>query len=64
LEEALMNYVQTIAKALLAGAIAGVGAVAVGYADGAITTAEIWTAVASGLTALGVVWGVPNRESA
>jgi hypothetical protein len=54
----------SIAKALLAGAIAGVGAVAVGYADGAITTAEVWTAVASGLTALGVVWGVPNRGSA
>jgi hypothetical protein len=53
----------SITKALLAGAIAGAGAVAVGYADGAITTAEIWTAVASGLTALGVVWGVPNRES-
>ena len=51
----------TIAKALLAGAISGVGAVAGGYTDGAITTAEVWTAVASGLTALGVVWGVPNR---
>jgi hypothetical protein len=56
-----MSYVATITKALLAGAIAGAGAVAVGYSDGAITTAEIWTAVASGLTALGVVWGVPNK---
>jgi hypothetical protein len=59
-----MSYVMSITKALLAGAIAGAGAVAVGYADGAITTAEVWTAVASGLAALGVVWGVPNRESA
>jgi hypothetical protein len=58
-----MNYVLSVTKALLAGAIAGAGAVAVGYADGAITTAEIWTAVASGLTALGVVWGVPNKTT-
>ena len=57
-----MNTVLSIAKALLAGAIAGAGAVAVGYADGSLTTAETWTAVASGLTALGVVWGVPNRQ--
>lgn len=56
-----MNTALSIVKALLAGVIAGSGAVAVGYADGAITTAEVWTAVASGLTALGVVWGVPNR---
>jgi hypothetical protein len=58
-----MNYVLSVTKALLAGAIAGAGAVAVGYADGAITTAEVWTAVASGLTALGVVWGVPNKTT-
>jgi hypothetical protein len=58
-----MNAALSIAKALLAGAIAGAGAIAVGYADGVLTTAEAWTAVASGLTALGVVWGVPNRES-
>ena len=58
-----MTAVATIAKALLAGVIAGVGAVAVGYTDGLLTIAETWTAVASGLTALGVVWGVPNRQA-
>jgi hypothetical protein len=58
-----MSYVLSITKALLAGAIAGAGAVAVGYADGAITTAEVWTAVASALAALGVVWGVPNKQA-
>lgn len=56
-----MKVVTPIAKALLAGAIAGTGAIAVGYTDGALTTAEVWTAVASGLTALGAVWGVPNK---
>lgn len=48
------------AKAILAGAIATVGAVAVGYADGTMVAAEWWSAAASGLVALGGVWGVPN----
>ena len=58
-----MTVALSIIKAILAGVIAGAGAVAVGYADGSLTTAETWTAVASGLTALGVVWGVPNKQA-
>lgn len=58
-----MNTALSIAKALLAGAIAFVGAVAVGYTDEAITTAEWWASAAAGLTALGVVYGVPNRKA-
>ena len=61
--EEVMKTAMSIVKALLAGAIAFVGAVAVGYTDEVITTAEWWASAASGLTAFGVVWGVPNRAS-
>lgn len=53
----------TIAKALLAGAIALVGSLATAAVDGGISTAEWLTAASTGLIALGGVWGIPNRST-
>jgi predicted anti-sigma-YlaC factor YlaD len=50
------------AKALLAGAIAFTGSLAVGYVDDALTKGELWTSIAAGVAALGVVFGVPNAK--
>jgi hypothetical protein len=52
------------AKAILGGLIAFVGAVAVGYTDGAMTAAEWWTSAGAGLVALGGVFGVRNAPVA
>lgn len=57
-----METAKYIAKALLAGGIAFVGAVATGYSDGAMEVAEWWSAIAAGLVSLGIVFGVPNTE--
>lgn len=62
--KALRDYVPTIAKSLMAGAVAFAGSAAVAYADGSATPAEWWTATAATVTALAAVWGVPNREVA
>lgn len=48
------------AKAILAAAIAGTGALATAYADGDLTAAESWTALTAALVALGAVFGIPN----
>lgn len=58
----LINYLPKMAKSLLAGLIAGTGALAVAAADNGITTGEWIGALSTGLTALGVVWGVRNGE--
>ena len=50
------------AKALLAGAISFTGSLAVGYVDDSLTKGELWTAIAAGVAALGVVFGVPNAK--
>lgn len=47
------------AQALLAGALALVGTLATGAVDGHIELAEWLTAGATGLAALGAVYGVP-----
>jgi hypothetical protein len=51
------------AKAILGGLIAFVGAVAVGYTDGAMSAAEWWTSAGAGLVALGGVFGVRNAPT-
>lgn len=56
-------WVGYAAKALLAGGIAGVGALATGAAAGGITTAEYLTAAAAALTAIGAVYRVPNTTA-
>jgi hypothetical protein len=52
------------AKAILGGLIAFVGAVAVGYTDGAMTAAEWWTSAGAGIAALGGVFGIRNAPTA
>lgn len=53
--------IRPYAKALAATVIAGVGAIAVGYADDALTRGELWAAISVGLAAGGAVFGIPNR---
>lgn len=52
--------VKEIAKALIAGAIAGLTALGAGLTDGDLTAAEWITAIIAALTAIGVVYRVPN----
>lgn len=49
------------AKAVTAGVVAGVGAMATGYADGQLTTGEGWAAAAAAVAAFAFTYGVPNR---
>lgn len=55
------EWIRYAAKATLAGAIAGIGALATGYVDDALTKAEALTAAGAALTAAGAVYGIPNR---
>lgn len=55
-----MSSWDTFAKAILAGATAGVGAAATALTDGAVTPAEWLTIVGAALTAAGIVYRVPN----
>lgn len=50
-------------KAILAGLIAIVGGIAVGYTDDSLTRGEFWTALSAGLVALGGVFQVPNKDA-
>lgn len=56
----LPAWIRYAAKATLAGAIAGIGALATGYVDDALTTAEALTAAGAALTAAGAVYRIPN----
>jgi hypothetical protein len=49
-------------KAAAAGASAGAAAAVTAVQDGRVTAVEGVTIVLAILGALGVVWGVPNRE--
>lgn len=51
------------AKAVVGAIIAGLGPLYLALDDGRLTSQEIVTVVAAFLTALGVVWGVPNVDS-
>jgi hypothetical protein len=50
------------AKAILAALIAGVGGIALGYTDDALSKGELWGSISLGLVAGGGVFGVPNRD--
>lgn len=52
-----------IAKAIVAAVTAGAGAYGVAVADGIVTAAEWATIAVTTLTALGLVWGVPNAPN-
>ncbi|MET9969045.1 hypothetical protein ABZZ80_24725 [Streptomyces sp. NPDC006356] len=49
-------------KAVCAAVVAGAGSLGTAVQDGIVTQAEGLAAVCVALSALGVVWRVPNRE--
>jgi len=51
---------QTILKAIYGAISAGLGSLAVAFADNHVTTQEWITVAIATLGAAGVVWGVPN----
>lgn len=53
--------VNKYAKAIVGCLVAAGGAAVTAMADDVITTAEWVTIALAGLTALGVVWAVPNK---
>jgi hypothetical protein len=58
----LITAIKPYAKAVIAGAVALTGGIAVGYADNSLTTGELWTAIAAGVAALGATFGVRNAK--
>jgi hypothetical protein len=52
---------QKYLKAIYGAVAAGLGALSVAYADGAITGPEWVTIAIAAFGALGVIWGVPNK---
>lgn len=55
-----MMNIKPYAKALAAAAVAGVGAIATGYADDALTRGEFWSAAAVAVAAGAAVFGIRN----
>jgi hypothetical protein len=57
-----VDKIKPYAKAIVAALISGLGALGTAYTDGEVSAQE-WIAVASAfLVALGVVFGVPNKD--
>lgn len=57
-----MNSIAPYAKAFVGAAVAGLGAAGTALTDGVISGQE-WVAIASAtIVALGVVFGVPNKD--
>lgn len=54
---------QKYLKAIYGAVAAGLGALSVAYADGAITGQEWVTIAIAAFGALGVIWGVPNKAA-
>lgn len=57
----LVAYLPVMAKALVAFATSGLGALGTAWADGSLTDAEKVTALGVAFAAMGVVWAVPNK---
>ena len=51
------------AKAIVGALVAGLGALVTGLTDNTLSTAEWLVAAIAFLTALGVVWAVPNKPT-
>lgn len=51
------------AKAIAAAAVAGVGAIATGYADDSLTKGEFWSAAAVAVAAGAAVFGIRNSPA-
>lgn len=60
--KSISAYLPTIAKALVAALVAGVGAGATAAIDDTVTYGEWWMIAAAATGALGVVWAVPNSD--
>lgn len=60
----MIAFIQSIAKAIAAGATAFGGAFAVAASDQVITSGEWVTIVVATLVAAAAVWGVPNKTIA
>lgn len=58
-----MNTIAPYAKAVVAALVAGLSAVATGFADGGISAQEIVLAVIAFLVGLGAVFAVPNKPA-
>jgi hypothetical protein len=50
-------------KALVAGVVAGSGALSTAAADDVITSGEVWLIVGALVGGLGLTWAVPNRPT-
>lgn len=59
----LITLTLRAAKALVAGAGTFAAAVATGYSDGTMTTAEWWIAAAGALGVLGGTYRIPNTKN-
>lgn len=57
-----MKHLKYVAKAAAAAIVAGVGGIAVGYADDTLMTGELWAAIAAAVVAGGSVFGIRNGE--
>ena len=53
---------KTIAKAIVAGVVALLGALVIGYEDDTLTAKEIVTAISAGVVAFGTTYLVPNKD--
>lgn len=49
-------------KALVAGLVAGAGALSTAAADDVITSGEVWLIVGAVVGGLGLTWAVPNKH--
>lgn len=59
-----MNTPTTATKAVIGSTIAGLGALATALADSRLEPVEVVTVALATVTALGVVYGVPNAPKA
>lgn len=50
-------------KAIVAGIVAGSGALSTAAADGSVTSGEVWIIAGAVAGGLGLTWAVPNRKS-
>lgn len=48
-------------KALVAGLVAGAGALSTAAADDVISSGEVWVIVGAVVGGLGLTWAVPNK---
>lgn len=52
------------AKAVVAGVVAGAGALGTAAADGTVTSGDVWIIAGVVLGGLGFTWAIPNRPTA